>query len=333
MSGQCQLRLSALLAALFWATYGEAQSSFWDRVEDPAVRVNERRWVKAQRDQVAADAFLDPQAVALSAARTLLRYQVADGKPLDDPSLSFLLGKSLVLAGSEYQEQGRRVLLSALKRFPNAPEARGVWLEVGLVSAQLGDLSGAQAALSQSLAVEWEPERRIRALLERAAVSVRQQDLDKAIGDYRVALQESRSETDLAHSRWGLGVALDRNYDFPAALPYLVQAASSKGSQWPLGNDETLPASPLLPPYEIYYYRALGQMAIATEQAGSALETSSLQAAELMWLSYVQAAPDDDPWLLRARQHLKIVRRKLTRLTPEEEEEDDDGDVDLEWMR
>jgi tetratricopeptide (TPR) repeat protein len=325
---------AALGAGILPLPLANADPGFWRRVAEPERAVEQWRWVKAQRDRVVADAFGDARAAALGAARALLRYEIADGTRLLETRLMFLLGRSLIAAGGEYQEQGLNVLREALQRFGDEDSARGAWFDVGLTASQLGQLELSEMALRKSLEEEWQEPRRVRALLELAAIHMRQEQLRLAIGEYRVALQDARGPEGRALARWGLGVALDRDHDYPAALPHLLAAAKARfGNMATLGVLE-LPQVQLHPRHEVYYYRALGQMAVATEQEGTPLHVSSLQGAQLMWLSYVQAAKPTDPWLPQARQHLARVRRELSLLVVEEDPEDSaQQPPDLEWMR
>lgn len=308
------IKVSAATIVVFClSANADAAPSRWDVIRRPQSLRAQNLLDAADGARILADPALDGGALEQKLnERSALMIQLAGGEELGDPRLLYLLGHCLVHSSGQNQREGRQVLLRALAEDPDNPQAASAWFNIAIASSLLGDHVTEHRAYTGALEREWDPEARARIVLNRAESSMAVGDLSAAIADYRAAIMQTRSLVTVALAKWGLGVALDRSHDFPAAVPFLIEAAAmpfgSNGNKVAIDLDDVF----FTPSYELHYYRALSQLALATHAEGSDA-TAFLLSSKLLWLNYFQAAPQDGPWVPRAQQHLRWINEELER--------------------
>jgi hypothetical protein len=135
--------------------------------------------------------------------------------------------------------------------------------------------------------------------------------LDAANADFWSAMHEAREIETYTLAQWGLGVALDRARDFPSAVGPAMAASHARFGNAGRTSVLDLETTLLFPSADEHYYRALGLMAEAALNKGKPTHTSFLQSAQLMWLQYLDAAVESNPGVVRAREHLALIRREI----------------------
>ncbi len=305
-------RWLALVVTLTLAPEALAKPNVWDVARDPRAARAEELLERADRARIPADPGFE--AVELQRKlneRSALMIQLAGGEELGSTRLLYLLGDCLVHASGDHNEEGRAILLRALAEAPHSPSAAGAWFAVAIASSLMGDHETEYRAYGKALEIEWDQDSRARIYLNRGESSMAQLLLPQAIADYRAALNETNSAVTRALANWGLAVALDRSMDFPAAVSYAVAASQARFG--PNGRQMALDLSEVFftPRYEVHYYRALALQALTRQLSGTAEYQTALENTKLLWLAYISAAPEDGPWVPRAKQHLRWINREL----------------------
>jgi tetratricopeptide (TPR) repeat protein len=283
-----------------------AESSFWDRVRDPKLREQEQLQRAAERSRATeSELVVDAALERLLARRTTILIELAGGGESSPLELRFLYGESLVRAALGGDEQGRRLLLGALAEAPDTPLKSRAWAAVATASTRLGDFEAGERAYGAALAEQWQSELRALLLLRRGDSRMQLRDLAGSIADYQraLALTSDPQVTALAH--WGLGVAYDRDDNFPMARREIEQAiAINLGTpaepRWAIDSSEV----ELFPSHEEHYYRALGLTVQAMTQGDPLLAAAACKRATAHWDGYLLAGQtNDDPWLKHARRN------------------------------
>jgi tetratricopeptide (TPR) repeat protein len=323
-------RLSVcLLAPILACRLASAEeTSFWDLVRDPSEANAGRALDEALALRVPMVDFrlgsLGPRefmrARAYDAAVAL---ELKGGEALGDPDILYFLGSSLIYADRGRDEDGRRILRKALAADPGSPLAAGAWFDVAVASNRLLDFQAEHAAYGEALHVQWDEDKRATILSNRAESSMALGDLRTAKDDYLTALEVATSSgSDVyALAAWGLAVAYARDDDLPDALKYAGKATQirfptidpTKGLVSIYAID--LPSVFFTPEHEIFYYRALGEMAEA-EQAGDAVKRkSALSHAIELWDQYLAGAKKNgDRWVQNAEYQRRWCTRRLAEL-------------------
>jgi hypothetical protein len=293
----------------------EAKPSFWQRVKEPNTERAYLLYRSAERRRASIEPeYTSREINARLSEQAALMIELAGGEDLDDPQLMFLFGDCLVSADAAYNARGREVLLAAIQRYPTAPSVAKAWALIGIAAKRAGDTAGEVFANSRALETEWDSGHRAELFLRRGMAHMRMRNLTQAIFDLRAALGENTSREIQALAEWALAVALDRAYDLPSALPHARAAAAERFG--PAGTLSALEFSwfDFSPKYDVLYYRALAQLAVARQTSSSQDLIGELQASQLLWLAFTKAAAADDPWLERAHQHLAHLREELAQL-------------------
>jgi tetratricopeptide (TPR) repeat protein len=241
-----------------------------------------------------------------------------------------LLGDCLANAPAAYQPQAVNVLRDALENAPNAPQAAASWVNLAFALETLGELDSAVEAFSQALFLEWHSERRAVIYHERGRMQLGSGALEAAIGDFEAGLSSGFGAEARALAHWSLGVAHDRNHDFPTAIPHLLEGYrarfGSNGATLIIDLDDSI----IWPPEERHYYRALALLAEAMEEraVNHGRFISLLVESQFVWLSYLQDAPAESLGVPRAREHLQWVREQL-----QQDDVETDADLDEQLLR
>lgn len=303
--------LSVALALVAVSPVARAAPNLWRKVADPAL-------ARADAIKRAAERVREPRALDLGSGailaklnqRAAVAIQLAGGDELDDPELAYLFGHCLAHASGAHFEQAMRVLQGALALAPEHPLAANGWRDLAHVAAALNRFDVEEHAHEQALALHWREGVRSEIHLERGLAHMTQAKLELAIEDFVAASQEAVLSEQWAFAQWSLAVALDRQGDFPAAAVRVQRAAPARFG--PAGRLTVLqtPVARFRVSYDLHYYMALERMARARAAADAGSRHSELQAAQLMWLRYLDAAVENDPWRSRVRQHLDWIARK-----------------------
>jgi tetratricopeptide (TPR) repeat protein len=315
--------VAATSAAVSYASRAQAESSLWERVKQPGLAKAEALVRIFDRKRMPREAMMrDDRQLQKFNQACALQLQMTGAEQLVHTGLQYLLADCLANADGGLQKQAHQALTRALEAAPDHPLAASALFDLGVVSEALDDSEGALAAYTTALSLETDVEVRAHLLRARAQLHMGEGRLKRAIADYRATIAESREPETRALAQWGLGVALDRNYDFPAAVPYLVEAYRSRFGNAGRRSAIDLAEGILWPLSEEHYYRALALLAEATLRKGQDGTISSLLASQLMWVRYLDDAPSDGRWVKRAREHLEAARVEL------DTDEQDDENLD-----
>lgn len=307
---------------LFSSIPCDAEPTIWQRVKSPqeAKAAALYRWADAER--VPREELLrGPRSEKLHMDQASLRIQLNGGEALGHASLNYLLAYCLANGTGELFAQAAPALEAALQAAPGHPLAADAWYDLGNVLELAGELAAASDAYGAALRLEWDNEARAALYRARAQLSMTRGRLVDAEADYRAALEHARDPKLRALANWGLAVALDRNYDFPAAAPLALQAYHSRfnaGRRSVLDLEDGV----LWPPAEEHYYRGLALLAEAREKQGGEGYVSTLLASQLMWMRYLDDVPPDGPWVARARQHLQQVRQLVASMGLDDDDDE-----------
>lgn len=290
-------RATLVLLALSVASATDASASHpptvWDRAADPAALAEEH----AHRavEQLLLESRRFPLHTPRSSERLMVALHVLDAagaRKASDVRLRFDLGRVLALLGDDAGSAA--VLEAALREAPDHPMAEDAYFSLAIAYARLGRPADEIAAYDEYLRRDTWPAGRANVHSNRAEAHMVQGDLRRAIDDYRASLAIAPDEP-LAH--WGLAVALDRSGDPTAALAEAKAAILLDPADARLGSSDVF----FVPPYDRYWYEALGAMARA-RGSNDPIETVLLwEAAAAKWSAYIDFAADGDRWLALAK--------------------------------
>jgi hypothetical protein len=301
-------------------------ASRWDRVRDPDAARAERVLAEAIEARVSPiEGFVESadarEFLRARAFDTALELELHGGQALASSELWYFLGSSLVYADRRRDEDGRRILRKALAADPESPLAGHAWFDVALASNRLLDFEAEREAYGQALKLAWEEDQRATILANRAEASMSLGDLRAARDDYLAALGlATRAGSEVyALAAWGLAVAYARDDDLPDALKHAWTASSML---FPVFNDVKrrvvptqaidLPSVFYTPEHEIFYYRALGEMASAEHAEGLEQRKERLARAVAQWDEYIAAAKKNgDRWIQNAEFQRRWCAHRL----------------------
>jgi hypothetical protein len=313
-----------VLAALCRDASAEPPSR-WDRARDPALARAD-----AALDDALATVFSPagarPMFIDVSdfvRAREFdaaVALELKGGAELPSSDLWYFLGRSLISADRGRDEDGRRILRKALAVDPGSPLAADAWFHVAIASNRLHDFETERDAYTRSLHLEWDRSHRSTTMTNRAETSMSLGNLREAREFYLTALDNtSGSDGDVyALAAWGLAVALARDDDLPDALKWASKAIEirfpsfdpTKGLVSVLAID--LPNVFYTPEYEIFFYRALGEMASAERAGEESARRRALSLAVELWDQYlVLAKANGDRWVKNAEYQRRWCLRRL----------------------
>ena len=308
-----RLGWSVFVVALTASQTAFGAPSLWDKAKDPAQQRAHQTLVSAERMMLRADesgAFLLMRKNFKRATLAMLR--LAGARALPDVRLRFLMGE--LLADEAGQDREAVALLrQALAEAPESPLAARAWFNIAISEARQGRRSQESEAYGRALELTWEKDFRANILLNRGEALMGRQKLEASIKDYRKAILLAQHPELVALAHFGLGVALERHGDFPAALAALNIARRVVLPGVPSALD--LPSVFFVPSYDIYYYKALTQMAIAHSVSSKVLKQEAYRRALGRWNVYLlEARADKQPWVKHAELHHKTCRERLNEL-------------------
>ncbi|HEX2733860.1 MAG TPA: hypothetical protein VHM70_19760 [Polyangiaceae bacterium] len=264
------------------------------------------------RERTTVDPYLQDSAAQQKLnQRCAVRLELSGLESTHEERLLFLFGDCLSEAPGQYQEQARAAWRRALELYPNSPESARAYSAIALSSLALDDPAAALDAIGHALAFEWQAEVRARLFCAAAQIEMQRKQLDVARVHFLAAVSEAQELETRALAEWGWAVALDRAHDFPAALTPARDASRARFGGAGRTSVLDLDGALLFPSFDAHYYRALGLMAEALADAANPARTAQLQSAQLMWIQYLDAAPETDPWIARVREHLDWLHREL----------------------
>jgi tetratricopeptide (TPR) repeat protein len=273
------------------SSFAEARPSLWDAARDPESPRVEKALADALRARMPADIPIDVMEMAPDTFRRQLALQAAvilemlGGEALKSADVLYFLGDALVDADRGRDQDGRRVLERALRVAPG---------------------------------LEWDKNKRAEIFMNRGEASMSLGDLHSACDDYRTALAVTDDSEVHSLAAWGLAVALARDDDLPDALRYAWEAGQTTFPA-PAGQRLSaldLPGVFFTPDYEIFYYRALFDMARSEYSDDAKEKHAALDQALDDWRSYfARAEPHGDRWLANAEYQRKWSERRLKQLS------------------
>jgi tetratricopeptide (TPR) repeat protein len=322
------------LAALFVASVvgcrvaSAEPLSFWDGVRDPAARkasdaLEDALTPRTPMFDLRSGAFRLGEILHARARDAAVALELKGGEALASSDALYLLGISLVYGDSGRDEEGRRILRKALAADPESPLAPLAWFQVAVASNRLLDFESERGAYGEELRVQWDTDQRATLLSNRAESNMSLGDLADAKDDYLASLDSvTSSGSDVyALAAWGLAVAYARDDDLPDALKYAWKAAQlrfpdvdpTRGLVLVQAID--LPNVFYTPAHEIFFYRALGEMASAEHEDDPSKRRQALGRALELWDQYLAPAKKNgDRWIQNAEFQRRWCSRRLSEL-------------------
>ena len=323
MSSACvrmNLRRIALVAALACtfsrAARAETPPTVWDRARDETAQDRYATHVHAMIAQEAASLGKDLDVGddwGIQRARQMLEAAHAAESP--DPLLRFDLG--LVYEKLEQNTAAVSVLTSALALAPGHVAAERGWNALAIAFARMDRPTSELAAYDQYLHTEVDEEQRASAILNMAEAEMRQGHLKEAIAGTEEALRLSQDVrtgggvVTFVLAIWDLAVEKDRNGDATGAM---IEARRAVSHDRLLGIISDRRIVFFVPAYERDYYLGLGELALSVDSDTTRVKLQHAERAERRFSEYVRAAPSDDRWLRRAKEHLEHAKKRQKEL-------------------
>jgi len=323
------MRSAAIAAALLVLSTGTAQArpSIWDEAREPESRRAYEALVAVERMIARAEEGSFDLGLRHNFTRAALAMlELAGGARLSDVRLKFLLADLLLDAGIGKERAARALLEEALAEAPESPLAGQAYFQLAIASAKLGDSAREHEAYTRALERIWQPDFRAQIHLNRAesrmVLASNPDDdrftLEDALADYRRALELASRPDIQSLAYYGLGIALERNGNLPAALEAFERAASIHlGPLFPSALD--MPGVFFVPAYDLFYYKALEAMALArvAEDVQDRIRYWDLSVA--YWRRYLEEAePEGHAWVYNARLHRASAEKQLDKLRASE---------------
>lgn len=321
--------IAPFLATAFGCRMAGAEPlSFWDEVRDPTAGNAQRALEEALTPRIP---MLDLRSGALRIGEILharahdavVALELRGGEALASSDALYLYGISLVYADDGRDEDGRRVLRKALAADPESPLAATAWFEAAVASNRLLDFESERAAYDEALRVQWDADERATLLSNRAEASMSLGDLARAREDYLASLDSATSSGSVVYAlaSWGLAVAYARDDDLPDAMKYAWKATQMRFPEIDptrglvLAQAIDLPSVFYTPAHEIFFYRALGEMASVEHEDDLAKRRQALARALDLWDHYlVPAKRNGDRWIQNAEFQRRWCSRRLSEL-------------------
>jgi tetratricopeptide (TPR) repeat protein len=227
-----------------------------------------------------------------------------------DPAVRFFYGE--VLAALSDDEGTIAALEPAVAAFPDHPDALEARYQLAIAYARAQRRDDEARAYERYLARQTLPHLRASALYNYGDALMSLGDLPGAAANYRsaVELEPGQSRTGVL-ARWGLAVALDRQGDIAQALAAAKEAVQLDApGRSVLRDDGTF----FVPDYEVFWYEALRNWALAELAAGDVSERRRhLELASVRWQTYVASAPSTDPWAALAQARFRRTQHLLAK--------------------
>jgi tetratricopeptide (TPR) repeat protein len=303
----------AFAAVTLGAASASAQPSIWEAARDPESVKEYQTLVAVERMMSrSADDELDPFLQRDFQHAAIAMMELTGGERMRDERLGFVLGDLLTDSSVGRDEAAKRLLERALARAPDSPLAGRGWFNLAIVSARLGQPTDERRAYTLSLERIYEPAFRANIFMNRGESNMVLGEMDKAIADYRRAIKLADSPQLQALAYYGLGITLERRGDLPSALDAMRQARAS------FAPALDAPSVFFVPSYDLYYYKALGEMSAARDAKKKRDVALHLFAALDHWESYLKEAElGQHRWVPNAKRHQAAIEKRLKPLLPE----------------
>jgi tetratricopeptide (TPR) repeat protein len=285
------------------AETGSHKPGVWERANNPRAAVFEsaHRSVEGLLIEAQKLKWHTPMGKAkLLAALSLL--EGIEAEKASDVRLKFDYGRVLSLL--KQYERAMSDLSTALFEAPDHPAAIDAYYSIAICYAKLGRPKDEIASYNEFLRRETDIPSRANAIANRGEAWMVQGNLAAAIEDLRASLALVPDNV-LAHL--SLAVALDRNGDRTAALSEAKIAVTYDALDQQIGSPNVF----FMPPYDRYWYDALGAAARAQQINDSATSILWWETAAGKWKEYIDAAGPQDRWIGFARSHLASTEREL----------------------
>jgi tetratricopeptide (TPR) repeat protein len=242
----------------------------------------------------------------------LEKLKDANAETAPDVRLRFDLGEIFYELKEDYASCAR-VLRGALTEAPDHSMATHAYFMLAICYSKIKDPAREIGCYDEYLRRDSNPGMRALVFSNRAEAQMLMRNLGPSVADYRAALA---LDPDASLTHLGLALALDRSGDAPGAMVEAKTAVTYDPLDQQLGRPEVF----FMPPYERYYYEAMGAMARAQLADDPAAAVLWWEAASAKWLEYVASAPSIDPWVTLAQAHhtssvrqLEAAKKKLAR--------------------
>jgi pentatricopeptide repeat protein len=274
--------VTALMSLLAIAAPVRSESQFWEEMATPGI-TEYRAAVSTARGLIAAG----------DAQRALVELEGARQRLPDRPEAH--CWTALALGRLERFEEAARAWDHALEIDPGLLGDESLSFECTICFARIGRYSDATDIYRRMIARGVSPQLNGVVLVNMAEMLVAAScdGLDAAIELYQEAV---RNDPDRAGAHWGLGAALVRAGRAEEAAAELA-VAQRLDPQW---TSFSRPGTFFVPPYDRYFYQALGW-----EQVGNRERAAS------EWETYLRSGGAEGCWADTARAHLEALRRPV----------------------
>jgi tetratricopeptide (TPR) repeat protein len=239
------------------------------------------------------------------------------GGAAHDPWQAVLLGRVLLDAGPGREREAARLIEGGVGQLPTSDFKRESWFDLGLSCMLAGESERAAKAYTAALALASDPDDRATIYRNRGKARMLSGRLGDAVSDFRAAVRLAQSPVVVALSHFGLGVALERNGDYPAGMQAIALGVAVRLSGPGLQSESVLdlPTLRWIPEYDVHYFRALGAMSQADAADETNVEEERYASALESWEQYLALAePAKDRFVPNAERHRQRCLDALSRL-------------------
>jgi tetratricopeptide (TPR) repeat protein len=311
-------RRSAWLAAtLLVAASAPAEPTVWERAREPEAATRVKATLRAEQlFAQTTDATSDPDLLrdfSLGSAALLELSGTAE----QDGFRAVLLGRALLEARTGNERDAARLIERGITRLPDSDFKCDGWFDLGLAQMIVGDYERAKRAYTAALALAWEADARATIYRNRGKARMLAGRLTDAVRDFRAAVGLAQSPAVVALSHFGLGVALERSGDYPQGLREVALGAAVRLSGPGLVSESVLdlPTIRWIPEYDVNYFRALSDMALAAAADSPGRALALYEAALENWAEYLPAAEAaHDRFAAGAERHRQRCSAEVERL-------------------
>lgn len=307
-----------LTAALCVAGLAHAEPTLWQRTREPGSRARDkaRRHAEQLFAQV-TDQSLEPEMLHDLSLGSAALLELSGGAARD-PWQAVLLGRVLLEAGAGREREVVALMDSSVRQLPDSDFKLESWFDLGQAAQLSGELEKADKAFTAAVGLAWDPDDRARSYVSRGKARMLSGRLSDAVADFRAAVRLAQRPARQALAQFELGVALERNGDYPAGMQAIAQGVAVRLSGPNLVSESVLdlPTLRWIPDYDVHYFRALAAMSQA-ENAGDdrELEEERYAAALESWDQYLALAePAKDRFAANAERRRQRCQDALARL-------------------
>lgn len=306
-----------LVAALCVAGLAHAEPTLWQRTREPGSQARSKARKRAEQlFAQATEARLDPEMLHDLSLGSAALLELSGGAQRD-PWQAVLLGRVLLDAGPGHEREAARLIEGGISQLPTSEFKRESWFDLGLSEMLVGEPERAARAYTAALALASDPDDRATIYRNRGKARMLSGRLGDAVGDFRAAVRLAQSPVVVALSHFGLGVALERNGDYPAGMQAIALGVAVRLSGPNLLSESVLdlPTLRWIPEYDVHYFRALGAMSQADAADEAEVEEERYSAALESWEQYLALAePAKDRFVPNAERHRQRCQDALARL-------------------